>query len=173
MRIYTTRFLSLALLLFLFACVRHHDAFTIRENQYRGHYKIGKRYKIKNISYAPKEIKAYDKVGIASWYGPGFYHNATANGEIFTGHDLTAAHATLPLPCIVRVTNLKNNRSVLVRVNDRGPFHGKRKRIIDLSEYAAELLEIKRPGIGLVRVKLLPSATKVLHEKLDIRSTRK
>ena len=102
-------------MLFFGACTRHHDAFTIYENRYLGHYKVGRHYKIRKIKYTPKEVKIYDKVGLASWYGPGFYHKITANGEIFTGKDLTAAHATLPLPCIVRITNLRNNKSILVK----------------------------------------------------------
>jgi rare lipoprotein A len=155
--------------LLLAACVTHKDAFTIREKEYRGHYKVGTQYKVNNLTYKPKEIVGtYDKTGFASWYGPGFYGNKTANGEIFTGQDLTAAHGTLPLPSIIQVVNLENNRAVIVRVNDRGPFRGGRKRILDLSEYAAELLGIKHKGIARVRIKLLSKATEALHKKLGL-----
>lgn len=164
-----TRCLFVCVALSLGGCVKHYDAFTVPDETYAGHYKVGHKYRIKKVRYAPCEVNAYDKTGMASWYGPGFYHNKTANGEIFTANDLTAAHPTLPLPCIVSVTNLLNNKSVLVRVNDRGPFGGKRfKRIIDISEYAAELLDMKQCGIAPVRVKFLPNATKLLHEKLDL-----
>lgn len=161
--------IALIILSVLAGCVTHKDAFSIRGKKYEGHYKVGKKYKKNNVVYRPKEIKKdYDKTGFASWYGPGFYGRKTANGEIFTGRDLTAAHASLPLPTIVRVTNLENRKSVVVRVNDRGPFRGGRKRIIDLSEYAAEILNIKKKGVALVRVKFLYKATQALHKKLGI-----
>ncbi|NRA74083.1 MAG: septal ring lytic transglycosylase RlpA family protein [Rickettsiales bacterium] len=157
----------------LAGCVSHRDAFTTRGENYRGHYKVGKKYKKNNVVYRPKEVKRnYDKVGYASWYGPGFYGKKTANGEVFTGRDLTAAHVSLPLPTIVRVTNLENKKSVVVRVNDRGPFRGGGKRIIDLSEYAAEILNIKKKGVALVRVKFLRNATRALHKKLGITKIR-
>src|SRR3989344_6905312 len=101
---------------------------------YSGHYKVGSPYQINNIKYHPKEIDSYDETGFASWYGPGFHGNKTANGEIFNQRRLTAAHNTLPLPSLVQVTNLENNKSIIVRVNDRGPFaKNKKNRIIDLS----------------------------------------
>lgn len=169
-----TRWLLVCTVLFLGGCVKHYDAFTVPGEKYMGHYKVGHKYRIKKVRYSPANVSVYDKTGMASWYGPGFYRNKTANGEIFTANDLTAAHPTLPLPCIVRVTNLLNNKSVLVRVNDRGPFGGKRfKRIIDISEYAAEILDMKQCGIAPVRVKFLPNATKLLHEKLDLKVDRK
>ncbi len=115
-----------------------------------GVYKIGKPYQIGDTWYYPREQPDYDETGIASWYGPGFYNRATANGEIYTAQDLTAAHRTLPLPVNVRVTNLDNGRSLIVRVNDRGPFA--KGRIIDLSERAAELLGYKQKGTARVRV---------------------
>jgi len=158
----------------LMGCVSHNDAFTPRGERYEGHYKIGGKYKVNNLMYRPKEIKdGYDKTGFASWYGPRFYGNRTANGEIFTGQDLTAAHGTLPLPSIVRVSNLENGKSVIVRVNDRGPFRGGRKRIIDLSEYAAEVIGMKKKGIALVRVKFLLAKTKSLHKKLGLTKIKK
>lgn len=164
-------FLVMGLLL---GCTTHRDALTIKGEKYAGHYKVGSKYRKNNVTYRPKEIKVdYDKTGFASWYGPGFYGRKTANGEVFTGQDLTAAHGTLPLPTVVRVTNLENRKSVVVRVNDRGPFRGGRKRIIDLSEYAAEILNMKKKGVALVRVKFLRNATKALHKKLGIIKIKK
>jgi rare lipoprotein A len=115
-----------------------------------GVYRIGKPYQIGDTWYYPREQPDYDETGIASWYGPTFYGHRTANGEIFTAADLTAAHRTLPLPVNVRVTNLDNGKSLIVRVNDRGPFA--KGRIIDLSERAAELLGYKEKGTARVRV---------------------
>ncbi len=91
--------------------------------------------------------------GIASWYGPGFHGNLTANGETFDTRKLTAAHQTLPFDTLVRVTNLENERSVVVRINDRGPFVG--GRIIDLSEAAAESIDMIGSGTAQVRLELL------------------
>ena len=168
---------TLAILLvveLLLGCATHRDAFTTKGEKYEGHYKVGQKYRKNNVTYKPKAvIGSYDKKGFASWYGPGFYGRKTANGEVFTGQDLTAAHATLPLPAVVRVTNLENNKSVIVRVNDRGPFRGGRRRIIDLSEYAAEILNMKRKGIAWVRVKFLRNATKALHKRLGIIKIKK
>ena len=103
--------------------------------------KIGKPYVVEGTTYYPEYDPTYDKIGDASWYGPGFDGNRTASGEAFNQDDLTAAHPTLPMPSLVRVTNLKNGRSLIVRINDRGPFHS--KRIIDLSKKSAERLGIK------------------------------
>lgn len=116
-------------------------------------YKVGQPYQIEGIWYYPKVDYAYSETGIASWYGPGFHGKATANGEIFDQNDLTAAHRTLPLPSMVRVTNLDNGRSITVRVNDRGPFEG--GRIIDLSRRAAQLLDFERQGTAKVLVEIL------------------
>ncbi len=96
-----------------------------------GVYKVGNPYQIDNVWYYPREQPDYDETGIASWYGPTFYGKYTANGEIYDGNALTAAHRTLPMPVNVRVTNLDNGKSIVVRVNDRGPYA--RGRIIDLS----------------------------------------
>lgn len=145
--------------------------FTTQETaaNYAGHYKVGKPYKIRRVKYYPRAFKKYDKTGIASWYGPYFHGRKTANGETFNKRRLTAAHNTLPLPSLVRVTNLSNKKSVIVRVNDRGPFaRNKRGRIIDLSEKAAELLGMKDKGVARVNVKLLPGATARLHKKLNL-----
>ena len=118
-----------------------------------GSYKVGSPYTIKGIKYYPQEYAQYDQTGIASWYGPGFHGKYTANGERFDMYELTAAHKTLPMPSLVRVTNLENGRSLVLRVNDRGPFaHG---RIIDISKKGAELLGFKNQGVAKVRVQLL------------------
>jgi rare lipoprotein A len=147
---------------------------TPETRKYIGYYKVGKPYKINKVIYKPIEVKNYEKTGLASWYGPGFHGKKTANGEIFDRYDLTAAHHTLPLPCIVKVTNLHNNKSVILRVNDRGPFaKNKKSRIIDISEKAAEILDMKNKGIAKVKVTLLPSATANLHKTLLINQTSK
>ena len=115
-----------------------------------GVYKIGNPYQIRGTWYYPKEQPDYDETGIASWYGPTFYGHRTANGEMYDGNSLTAAHRTLPMPVNVRVTNLDNGRSIVVRVNDRGPYA--KGRIIDLSEAAARELDVIRSGTARVRV---------------------
>ena len=116
-------------------------------------YKIGKKYNVGGKYYYPKKDLYYNKTGIASWYGPKFHGKLTANGEIYNQYALTAAHKTLPLPSAVKVTNLKNNKSIILRINDRGPFVN--DRIIDLSSKAADILDLKREGTGLVRVQIL------------------
>ena len=118
-----------------------------------GVYKVGNPYQIAGTWYYPHEQPDYDETGIASWYGPTFYGKRTANGEIFDANALTAAHRTLPMPVNVRVTNLENGKSLVVRVNDRGPFA--KGRIIDLSERAAQLLGYYRQGTARVRVTYL------------------
>lgn len=118
-----------------------------------GIYKIGKPYQIDGTWYYPSEDWNYNETGIASWYGEQFHGKFTANGEIFDLNGLTAAHRTLPMPTIVRVTNLENGRSLAVRVNDRGPYA--RGRIIDLSRRAAQLLGFEGQGTAKVRVQLM------------------
>jgi len=115
-----------------------------------GVYKIGQPYQVDNVWYYPREQPDYDETGIASWYGPTFYGHRTANGEMYDGNALTAAHKTLPMPVNIRVTNLDNGKSLIVRVNDRGPYA--RGRIIDLSKRAAELLDVVETGTARVRV---------------------
>lgn len=121
-----------------------------------GVYKVGNPYQIDGIWYYPQEQPDYDETGIASWYGPTFYGKYTANGELYDGNALTAAHRTLPMPVNVRVTNLENGKSIVVRVNDRGPYA--RGRIIDLSRRAAELLDVVQTGTARVRVTYLGRA---------------
>lgn len=115
-----------------------------------GGYKIGNPYQIAGVWYYPKEDPFYDETGIASWYGQDFHGKTTANGERYDMEALTAAHRTLPMPVIVRVTNLENGRSVRLRVNDRGPYA--RGRIIDVSRRAATLLGFHGNGTARVRV---------------------
>jgi rare lipoprotein A len=121
-----------------------------------GVYKVGSPYQIDGVWYYPGEQPDYDETGIASWYGPTFYGKYTANGELYDGNALTAAHRTLPMPVDVRVTNLQNGKSIVVRVNDRGPYA--RGRIIDLSRHAAELLDVVQTGTARVRVTYLSRA---------------
>ncbi len=125
-----------------------------------GAYKLGTPYQIGKTWYYPKADYGYDQTGIASWYGPGFHGNATANGERFDQNALTAAHRTLPMPSMVRVTNLDNGRSIKVRINDRGPF--KNGRIIDLSRRAADLLGFRRQGTAKVRVEIVQDESRAL-----------
>lgn len=121
-----------------------------------GRYQVGKPYKVAGKWYTPKDDPNYDKTGAASWYGPNFHGRQTANGEIFDQFAISAAHPTLPLPSYVRVTNLENNKSILVRVNDRGPFVSGRE--IDLSKRAAEMLDYINKGTARVRVKYVGRA---------------
>ena len=117
-------------------------------------YKVGNPYKINGKWYYPAVDYQYDEVGIASWYGPGFHGKSTANGEVFDQDKISAAHRTLPMPSIVKVTNLENGLVLdKVRINDRGPFA--RNRIIDLSKKAAEELGFIKNGIAKVRVEIL------------------
>lgn len=113
-------------------------------------------YQIRGQWYRPAEDPTYDVVGMASWYGDQFNGRPTSTGEIFDMHGLTAAHKTLPLPGLVEVTNLANGRTVVLRVNDRGPFVD--DRIIDLSRGAAEELDLLSRGVGRVRVRYLGRA---------------
>jgi rare lipoprotein A len=121
-----------------------------------GAYKVGKPYKINGRWYYPKVDPSYDRVGTASWYGADFHGLKTANGEVFDMNRISAAHPTLPLPSMVRVTNLENGRSIVLRVNDRGPFAG--DRLIDLSRAAARELGYERNGLAKVRVQFVQIA---------------
>jgi rare lipoprotein A len=119
-------------------------------------YKVGNPYQVEGVWYYPREQPGYDETGIASWYGIDYHGKLTADGEVFDRNSVSGAHPTLPLPANVRVTNLENGRSMVVRVNDRGPFIN--GRIIDLSEHAADLLGFKQNGLARVRVTLLGRA---------------
>ena len=116
-----------------------------------GSYKLGSPYKIAGRWYVPTEDPTYDRTGIASWYGADFHGRKTANGEIYDMHALTAAHPTLPIPSFAYVTSVKTGRTVLVRINDRGPYA--KERIMDLSSRAADALGVAGAGISEVRVK--------------------
>lgn len=116
-----------------------------------------KSYVVKGVRYQPmKSVSNFNQTGKASWYGPGFHGRKTSNGERFNMHALTAAHRTLPIPSYVRVTNLANGKSVVVRVNDRGPFHG--NRVIDLSKGAANQLGFLSKGMAQVRIESLDAS---------------
>jgi rare lipoprotein A len=121
-----------------------------------GTYRVGKPYTVAGRVYVPEEDVNYREEGTASWYGDDFHGRLTANGEVFDMSSLTAAHPTLPMPCYARVTNLGNGKSLVVRVNDRGPYHG--NRLIDVSNKAAELLEFKGNGVARVRVEYVGRA---------------
>ena len=120
-------------------------------------YKIGNPYQVGGVWYYPERDLAYDETGIGSWYGDEFAGRLTANGEIFDPDMVTAAHKTLPMPSVVRVTNLDNGKSLVVRINDRGPFVA--GRVIDLSREAARLIGYRDQGIARVRVQVLAEQT--------------
>ena len=138
--------------------------------KYKGHYKIGAPYKIKGKTYMPRKVSRYKKTGIASWYGEryGFHGNTTANGDLYNKDMLTAAHRTLQLPCLVKVTNLSNRKSLIVMVNDRGPFS--QNRLIDLSEKAADILQFKSHGTARVKIEYLPKESKKLLNILGLKA---
>jgi rare lipoprotein A len=115
-----------------------------------GTYRVGKPYLVGGRIYVPQESKDYRAEGLASWYGDDFHGRLTANGEVFDMQSISAAHPTLPMPSYVRVTNLANRKSLIVRVNDRGPYH--RNREIDVSAHAAHLLGFHSTGVARVRV---------------------
>lgn len=121
-----------------------------------GVYRVGAPYVVGGRVYVPQYDPNYSAEGLASWYGADFHGRSTANGEIFDADAITAAHPTLPLPSYVRVTNLSNGHSLIVRVNDRGPYSG--NRIIDVSKRAAHLLGFTNRGVAWVRVQYVGRA---------------
>jgi len=122
-----------------------------------GRYQVGKAYSVGGRTYVPREDVNYDSTGLASWYGGDYHHGTrTANGEVYDRTTISAAHPTMPLPSYARVTNLRTGRSIIVRVNDRGPYAA--NRIIDMSEKTAELLDMKRVGVDRVRVQYVGRA---------------
>src|SRR6201987_1697839 len=121
-----------------------------------GTYRVGNPDTVGGRVYVPEEDVNYREEGLASWYGDDFHGRLTANGEVFDMGSLTAAHPTLPLPCYARLTTLSNGKSLIVRVNARGPYHG--NRLIDVSNKAAELLEFKGNGVARVRVEYVGRA---------------
>ncbi len=168
------RTFALTAVLFLAACAEaelvSHAAKQVQQEPPAGEagiYKVGNPYQVNGVWYYPKVDYGYRETGIASWYGPNFHGNLTANGEVFDQHQMTAAHRTLPMPSLVRVTNLDNGRSVEVRVNDRGPF--KNGRIIDLSSRASELLGFQKAGTAKVLVEILEPESRQLASLLQTR----
>jgi rare lipoprotein A len=121
-----------------------------------GRDQLGKPYQVRSKWYYPKEDKRYAKVGLASWYGDAFHGRLTANGEVYDTAQLTAAHPTMPLPSYARVTNLATGSSIIVRVNDRGPYH--EGRIIDVSQRAAQMLDYANVGTAQVKVEYIGRA---------------
>jgi rare lipoprotein A len=115
----------------------------------------GRRYQVL------ASASAYVERGVASWYGPDFHGHATSSGEPYDMYGMTAAHKTLPLPCYARITNLANGRSVVVRINDRGPFVA--NRIVDLSYSAALRLDLVRSGTGFVELRTLEPGNEGLY----------
>jgi rare lipoprotein A len=121
-----------------------------------GRYFVGKPYQVAGRWFTPHEQPNYDKTGTASWYGEAFNARKTSNGEWFDMGDITAAHPTLPLPSYAKVTNLENGRTIVVRINDRGPFVG--TRIMDMSKRSADLLGYRHQGMAKVRVQWIGDA---------------
>jgi rare lipoprotein A len=121
-----------------------------------GVYRVGKPYTVAGKTYVPEEDTSYKAEGLASWYGDDFHGRYTANGEIFDMNSISAAHPTMPLPSYARVTNLRNHRSIVVRVNDRGPYAN--NRIIDLSVKTAKLLGFYGQGLTKVKVEYVGRA---------------
>lgn len=170
-----------ALVLVLSSCGSSKDALYRKlskgdsgSQQYAGHYKVGSPYAINKKTYHPKKDHKYSETGMCSWYGHGkgnqkFHGKKTANGDTFNKALLTAAHRTLPLPSMVKVTNLKNNKSLVVMINDRGPF--RKDRIIDVSEEAAKILGFKNQGVAKVKVQYLAQESKELLSKLDLKDS--
>ena len=123
-----------------------------------GGYLVGRPYTIGGRTFVPNaNPQGYSAIGTASWYGDAFHGRRTANGEIFDKGSISAAHPTLPLPSYVRVTNLKNGRSMIVRVNDRGPYHG--GRVMDVSQRVAEALAFRNEGTGRIRIDYMGRAS--------------
>jgi len=140
---------------------------TISHKKYaKGKFRLGPQYSRKGNSFKPKVDVEHTDVGYASWYGPGFHGKKTSNGARFDQNLYTAAHRTLPLPSVVKVTNLENGRTITVVVNDRGPFnntaHRDKPRIIDLSKKAASTLGMMKKGVAKVKVDYLHNETKKL-----------
>ena len=166
-----TKYLYLASVLILGACA--YGSIDLGDGKYSqasaitgqgGTYKVGNPYKIMGKWYYPKEDYSYSEVGTASWYGKDFHAKKTANGERYDMNSLTAAHRTLPLPSIVKVTNLENGRSLVLRVNDRGPYA--KNRIIDVSKRASQLLGFFTQGTTKVRVEVMEKESKALKAAL-------
>ena len=176
MRRFASRFLAAGLMgLLLAACAETQFIAHTAKRVSKGHektgkpaykeiYKIGNPYNIDGVWYYPAVDYDYDETGIASWYGADFHGRRTANGGVYDMNDLTAAHRTLPLPSLVRVTNLENGRILILKVNDRGPYA--RGRIIDLSRRSAQLVGFLKQGTARVRVQILARESRLLAARL-------
>ena len=127
-------------------------------------YKVEEPYEIKGVWYFPAEQTSYSEKGLASWYMPVGDSALTANGEVYDSNLLTARHKTLPLPSLVKITNLENGKEIIARVNDRGPMVN--NRLMDVSQEAARQLGMPSSGTVLVQVELLPEESKALRDKL-------
>jgi rare lipoprotein A len=136
------------------------------DGEYVGHYKVGNPYEVFGVKYKPQKYDDFEEVGTSSWYGDAFDGKKTANGEIYHKGDMTAAHPTLPLPSMVRITNLENDKSLTVRVNDRGPFS--KKRIADVSEAVAIKLGFKVQGTTTIKLEFLKQETEEMLQQLGI-----
>ena len=164
------KYICLIFLLIISSCAPSNKNFSIKKSPFSGgEYKVGKPYQIEGKTFYPKESFDYLESGVASWYGPNFDGKRTANGEIFNMNLLTAAHKTLQLPSLVKVTNIENNKSLILRVNDRGPFV--KNRIIDVSKKAASILGFEKNGIANViveyygRAKIYDKDGKIINQK--------
>ncbi|MDR2548527.1 MAG: septal ring lytic transglycosylase RlpA family protein [Rickettsiales bacterium] len=153
---------NLAFLCLIFVLISS-CSFHSRCNDAAGHYKIGNSYTVNGVTYHPKHCNHHEEIGVASWYGMEDHGTLTANGEVFDRNSISAAHKTLPLPCFVLVTNLKNGRQLIVRINDRGPFV--KGRIIDLSEKAAKILGFHEDGLTMVKITYLKKMSRRLIQK--------
>lgn len=180
----STSYISSVILLFLTSCTATVDKRNIyrRTNsnfgysdeayvsydkkKYKGKYKIGSPYEINGKKYTPEKVTSYKEVGVASWYGDDFHNRKTANGDVFDMNAMTAAHKTLPLPSVVRVTNLENGKSAKLLINDRGPFVN--DRLIDVSKKAAEVLGFREQGTTKVKVEFLKAETEKFLERNGI-----
>ena len=167
------KYISLIFFLIISSCAPSNKNFSIKKSPFSGgEYKVGKPYQIEGKTFYPKESFDYLESGVASWYGPNFDGRKTANGEIFNMNLLTAAHKTLQLPSLVKVTNIENNRSLILRVNDRGPFV--KNRIIDVSKKAASILGFQKHGTANViveyygRAKIYDKDGKIVKQKKKI-----
>jgi rare lipoprotein A len=140
-------------------CASHRGGSTVAS---RGMYKVGAPYTIDGVTYVPREEFDHVEIGMASWYGPGFHGRHTANGEVYNQSERTAAHRTLQMPSVVRVTNLDNGRSTTVRINDRGPYA--RNRVLDVSRASAEALGMIRAGTAHIRIDQLSAESMAVKE---------
>ena len=158
---------QLLMLIFIFTGCSKNDTST-NHLAYPGSYKTGQAYKQNGETYKPMQSvdKNYTQTGKASWYGKDFHNKLTANGDIFNRHHLTAAHKTLPLPSLIKVTNLRNNKELILLLTDRGPFVY--NRILDVSEKAAEILGFKTQGITDVKIQYLEDETNKFLETIKL-----